>query len=84
VIAVRDVSKRSGDRSAVDGLNPELPQGLCFGLFGPNGSGKTTTLRMIYGVTRPTSSSIEVFGQDIATASRMVRSRKIVRARLTS
>ena len=75
IIEARSVSKRFGDRLAVDGLDLDVPRGICFGLLGPNGAGKTTTLRMIYGVTKPTSGSIRVFGIDIAEDPRAVRAR---------
>ena len=63
------ISKKFGDRVAVDHLDLEVPARVCFGLLGPNGAGKTTTLRMIYGVTRATSGTIRVFGMDIEPAS---------------
>ena len=75
IVEARAVSKRFGNRLAVDGLSLEVPPGICYGLLGPNGAGKTTTLRMIYGVTRPSSGSIRVFGIDIARDPRAVRSR---------
>ena len=58
LVELRGVSKRFGDRLAVDGLDLDVPGGGCFGLLGPNGAGKTTTLRMVYGVTRPTRENI--------------------------
>jgi lipooligosaccharide transport system ATP-binding protein len=75
IVEVRSVSKRFGDRLAVDEVTLDVPAGVCFGLLGPNGAGKTTTLRMIYGVAQPTSGSISVFGMDIATERRRVRAR---------
>jgi lipooligosaccharide transport system ATP-binding protein len=75
IVEARSVSKRFGDRVAVDRLSLKVPSGLCFGLLGPNGAGKTTALRMIYGVTRPTGGTIKVFGIDIARDRRAVRSR---------
>jgi lipooligosaccharide transport system ATP-binding protein len=75
VVEARSVSKRFGDRWAVDNLDLEVPAGICFGLLGPNGAGKTTTLRMIYGVTRPTRGTVRVFGLDIAEHAREVRAR---------
>lgn len=69
------MSKKFGERLAVDNLNLEVPAQACFGLLGPNGAGKTTTLRMIYGVTRATSGTIRVFGMDINQHLRFVRSR---------
>jgi len=75
IIRARSVSKRFGDRTAVDRLDLDVAAGCCFGLLGPNGAGKTTTLRMLYGVTRPSSGRIEVFGLDVATKRREVRAR---------
>jgi lipooligosaccharide transport system ATP-binding protein len=75
IIRARAVSKRFGDRLAVNGLDLDVPGGVCFGLLGPNGAGKTTTLRMIYGVTRPTAGTISVFDLDIAHHTRAVRAR---------
>lgn len=74
IVEARSVSKRFGNRLAVDGLSLKVPAGVCFGLLGPNGAGKTTTLRMIYGVTRPSSGTIMVFGIDITRDPRAVRS----------
>jgi lipooligosaccharide transport system ATP-binding protein len=75
IVECRAVSKRFGERLAVDGVDLEVPPGLCFGLLGPNGAGKTTTLKMIYGVARPTSGDVHVFGIDVAREPRKVRSR---------
>ncbi len=75
VIQLRAVSKRFGNRLAVDDLSLDVPAGACFGLLGPNGAGKTTTLRMIYGVTQPSSGEVRVFGIDIAQDPRAVRAR---------
>jgi lipooligosaccharide transport system ATP-binding protein len=75
IVEARGVVKRFGARVAVDGIDLDVPAGICFGLLGPNGAGKTTTLRMIYGVCRPTAGTIRVFGIDIASAPRAVRRR---------
>ena len=75
IVEACSISKRFGNRLAVDQLNLKLPAGSCFGLLGPNGAGKTTTLRMIYGVTKPSSGTVLVFGSDIALDLRAVRSR---------
>lgn len=75
IVDASSVSKRFGNRVAVDRLNLQIPAGVCYGLLGPNGAGKTTTLRMIYGVTRPDSGSVHVFGIDIGRNPRAVRSR---------
>jgi lipooligosaccharide transport system ATP-binding protein len=75
VVEARAISKKFGDKLAVDHLDLDVPPRVCFGLLGPNGAGKTTTLRMIYGVTRVTSGTIRVFGMDIGQHVRAVRSR---------
>src|SRR5437773_11868539 len=75
LVELRGVSKRFGDRLAVDGLDLDGPGGGCFGLLGPNGAGKTTTLRMVYGVTRPTTGTVRVFGLDVTRETRAVRAR---------
>ena len=75
IIECRALCKRYRDRMAVDGIDLDVPPGVCFGLLGPNGAGKTTTLRMVYGVTRPSSGSARVFGLDVAREARRVRAR---------
>ena len=75
IVEVSGVTKRFGERVAVDGLNLNVPQGVCFGLLGPNGAGKTTTLRMVYGVTLPTSGHVRVFGMEVSRNVRAVRQR---------
>jgi ABC-2 type transport system ATP-binding protein len=55
--------KHYGEVKAVDGIDLEVPRGICFGLLGPNGAGKTTTLEMIEGLTAPTAGRIELFGR---------------------
>jgi lipooligosaccharide transport system ATP-binding protein len=75
VVEARGISKKFGERFAVDQLDLEVPRGVCFGLLGPNGAGKTTTLRMIYGVTRASSGTVRVFGMEISRHVRSVRAR---------
>lgn len=72
VVVADKVSKRYGERVAVDGLDLEVPRRGCFGLLGPNGAGKTTTLKMIYGVARPSAGTVRVFGIDVARDTRAV------------
>jgi len=63
VIQTTELSKRYGqDILAVDGLSMNVERGEVYGFVGPNGSGKTTTLRMLLGLVRPTSGSCEVLG----------------------
>ncbi len=64
VIETRDLSKHYGPVIAVDGLTLTLPKGEVFGLLGPNGSGKTTTILMLLGLTDPTSGTVRVLGHD--------------------
>lgn len=75
VVTLRGVTKRFGERRAVDRVDLDVPPGTCFGLLGPNGAGKTTTLRMVYGVTRPTEGEIRVFDVDVTRDPRAVRRR---------
>lgn len=63
------LTKRFGRRAAVDGIDLEVPTGAVYGFLGPNGSGKTTTIRMLLGLVRPTSGSVEVLGGAIPDPS---------------
>ncbi len=76
--AVRTVALRKvfGPLVAVEGLDLSIPRGQVFGLLGPNGSGKTTTIRMLCGLMQPTSGSATVVGHDIVSESEAIR-RKI-------
>ncbi len=65
MIRLKDLTKRYGKFTAVDGISLEVPRGELFGLLGPNGAGKTTTMRMIAGILRPTSGSVLVGGVDM-------------------
>jgi ABC-2 type transport system ATP-binding protein len=65
VIRINQLTKRYGRFTAVDGIDLAVPKGELFGFLGPNGAGKTTTFRMIAGILRPTSGTIEVGGIDI-------------------
>lgn len=62
-IQLRDVSKTYGTHKAVDSLSLAVPRGSIYGFIGPNGSGKTSSLRMILNILEPDSGSIEVLGQ---------------------
>jgi ABC-2 type transport system ATP-binding protein len=61
-LALDDVTKRFGDRTAVDGLSFAVRPGEIFGFLGGNGAGKTTSLRMVLDIIRPTSGRIAVLG----------------------
>jgi ABC-2 type transport system ATP-binding protein len=63
VIEVDNLTKRYGDKLAVDGLSFVVEPGTVTGFLGPNGAGKSTTMRMIAGLDRPTSGTVRVNGQ---------------------
>jgi ABC-2 type transport system ATP-binding protein len=65
LIRLVQLTKRYGKFTAVDGIDLVVPSGELFGFLGPNGAGKTTTFRMIAGILRPTSGTVEIGGIDI-------------------
>lgn len=66
-LRVREVSVRYGGHLAVDRINLYAPKGRITGLIGPNGAGKTTTFNACSGLLRPTTGTIELFGEDVTT-----------------
>ena len=68
-VRLTDVTKTFGTHTAVDNLSLEVPQGSLFGFIGPNGSGKTTTMRMILHILAPGRGRIEVLGEVGARAA---------------
>ncbi|MFE5089596.1 ATP-binding cassette domain-containing protein [Streptomyces sp. NPDC056638] len=73
VIETRGLTKRyRGGQLAVDGLDLSVPGGSVFGFLGPNGSGKTTTIRMLMGLIDPTSGTAQVLGHPMPGAGRAV------------
>ena len=66
VIKVQNISKHFGSLKAVDDLSFEVQAGQVFGFLGQNGSGKSTTIRMLLSLIHPTSGQIEIFGKRIA------------------
>ena len=67
VIEVSHLTKRYGDRAAVDGVSFSVEEGEIFGILGPNGAGKTTTVESIVGLRTPDSGTIRVLGLDPGT-----------------
>ena len=72
-VAVRGLRRTFGDIVAVDRLTLDIDAGEVFGLLGPNGSGKTTTIRMLCGLIEPTEGSALVAGIDVIHAPEQVR-----------
>jgi ABC-2 type transport system ATP-binding protein len=73
IIETRELTRRFGDLTAVDSLSLTVAQGEIFGLVGPDGAGKTTTLRMLCGLMDPTSGTARVAGHDTARESQAVK-----------
>lgn len=75
VIHTENLTRRFGDFVAVDHLNLDVAAGEVLGYLGPNGSGKTTTIRMLLGLLHPTEGRAEVLGLDVAAQPDAVRAR---------
>ena len=74
-IELNEVRKSFGRIQAVDGLNLEVPEGICLGLLGPNGAGKSTTMRLLTGQSIADSGSIKVLGLELPRQSKPARAR---------
>jgi ABC-2 type transport system ATP-binding protein len=72
-IEIKNLCKSFGKFQAVDRLTLTVQQGEIFGLLGPNGSGKTTTINMISGLSVPSSGEVRVMGYDVRRNARQVR-----------
>ena len=75
IVRVEGLSRKFDELTAVDSLDLEVRRGEIFGLVGPDGAGKTTTLRLICGLLDATSGRVEVAGLDVARESERVRDR---------
>ena len=73
IIRTQDLTRRFDALTAVDHLNLEIPRGEIFGLVGPDGAGKTTTLRMLCGLLDPTEGQAWVAGHDVARDTQAVK-----------
>ncbi len=69
VVALDRISKAYESKIAVQDLSLQIEPGTMFGLLGPNGSGKTSTIRMMIGITLPDSGSVTMFGKPYTRAS---------------
>src|SRR5690606_40787907 len=75
MIEAHSLTKRYGDVTAVDGIDFSVQRGQVFGLLGPHGSGKTTTILMLLGLTEPSSGKVRVLGLDPARKPLSVKRR---------
>ncbi|MCI5837503.1 MAG: ABC transporter ATP-binding protein [Veillonellaceae bacterium] len=74
-IETRDLTCRFGDFTAVDRLNLCVREGEIYGLLGANGSGKSTTIRMLCGVLPPTAGTARILGHDLHTESQQIKAK---------
>jgi lipooligosaccharide transport system ATP-binding protein len=75
VVEADGLRKAFGTFVAVDGVSFHVGRGELFGILGPNGAGKTSAVRMVYGFSPKTAGSLKIFGLDIETSWREIRSR---------
>ncbi|MCZ2991349.1 ATP-binding cassette domain-containing protein, partial [Acinetobacter baumannii] len=64
IIKTTNLTKVYGNQKSVDNLNINVQQGEIYGFIGRNGAGKTTTIRMLLSLIKPTSGTIEIFGEN--------------------
>ena len=75
LLETRNLTKQYGHHKAVDSVNMHIKKGAIYGFIGRNGAGKTTCLKMISGLSKPTCGEIEMFGYTILSNS--VRQKKL-------
>jgi len=73
IVETRGLTRRFGDLTAVDHLDLTIAEGEIFGLVGPDGAGKTTTLRMLCSLVSPTEGSATVAGHDVVREAQAVK-----------
>ena len=73
VIKIENLKRSYGDIAAVNGVSYSVAKGEMFGLVGPDGAGKTTTIRMLIGLISPDSGNAEVLGYDIKTQKNKIK-----------
>lgn len=73
VIQVEELTKKFGDFYAVNAISFEVKKGEIFGFLGANGAGKTTAMKMLIGISHPTSGKAEVAGYDVYTQSELIK-----------
>jgi len=72
-ISVRGLTKRFGGKTVVDHFDMDVPRGVIYGFLGPNGSGKTTTIRLMCGLLTPDDGTGQTLGYDIRTESHKIK-----------
>ena len=75
MLEIKNLTKKYGDKIAVDNISLSIPKGSFFGLLGPNGAGKSTTIHCITGIAQPTSGQIFVDGTDVVKDYRNARTK---------
>ena len=75
IIDIQNLVKQFDGFTAVNDISFSVDRGEFFGLLGPNGAGKTTTIRMLYGFSPPTRGKLRIFGMDIRTDFRKIKSK---------
>jgi ABC-2 type transport system ATP-binding protein len=73
IITTRDLTKRFGDFTAVDAISFHVNKGEIFGFLGANGAGKTTAMRMLCGLSKPTSGKASIAGFDVYTQTEKIK-----------
>ena len=74
-IDVQGLTKRYGDRTVVDGLTMQVRRGEIYGFLGPNGSGKTTSIRMMCGLLTPDAGAGRTLGLDVVREAAAIKKR---------
>lgn len=72
-ITAQNVVKKFGEFTAIEGINLNVPKGSIYGFLGPNGCGKSTTIRVLTGLLSPTSGDVDVLGLEIPKQSELLR-----------
>lgn len=74
-LEIKNLTKKYGEKLAVDNISLTIPKGSFFGLLGPNGAGKSTTIHCITGIAQPTSGEIFVNGTDVVKDYKLARTK---------
>src|SRR5215203_6003583 len=74
-VATRGLTKNYGARTALHGIDLDIPRGSVFGMIGPNGAGKTTTMRLLLDIIRPSGGELHVLGEEPRAGGASLRRR---------